>query len=271
MSLRFMIPSIESRGAPKTSARLTRTVGRTAGAGLTGRSPNAGCTGEATAFPPDRGKARFPSSQRRPVRPASSRCKPGRDSGRTKRWTAEGHLRTPRDRDSPTGRPALSREPLARAANVPERTAGEPAGAARWAHATQGRAASDPFGEWWFSQRPRGEVGWPRGGLRAACAGAPGPRSGSPAGARRAARQAHARRAPAARPGGPSGRGLPDFSAHDLRRTFIGEALEAGADLAAVQQLAGHRSVTTARYDRRPEAARRQAARRVRIPYVAPA
>jgi integrase len=64
--------------------------------------------------------------------------------------------------------------------------------------------------------------------------------------------------------------GVADFSAHDLRRTFSGEALEAGADLAAVQQLAGQRSVTTtARDDRRPEAAGRQAARRVRIPYVA--
>jgi site-specific recombinase XerD len=61
-----------------------------------------------------------------------------------------------------------------------------------------------------------------------------------------------------------------DFSAHDLRPTFIGETLEAGADLAAVQQLAGHRSVTTtARCDRRSESVRRQAAWRVRLPYVA--
>jgi site-specific recombinase XerC len=62
----------------------------------------------------------------------------------------------------------------------------------------------------------------------------------------------------------------PPLSGHELWRTFIGAAPEAGADLAAVQQLAGHRSVTTsARYDRRPEKARRQAAKRVGIPYVA--
>jgi integrase len=64
--------------------------------------------------------------------------------------------------------------------------------------------------------------------------------------------------------------GVADFSAHDLRRTFICEALEAGADLAAVQQLGG----APQRHHHRPlrppaEAARRQAARRVRGPYVA--
>ena len=44
---------------------------------------------------------------------------------------------------------------------------------------------------------------------------------------------------------------------HDLRRSFVSSALESGADLAMVQALAGHASpVTTARYDRRPEAAK---------------
>ena len=60
-------------------------------------------------------------------------------------------------------------------------------------------------------------------------------------------------------------------SPHDLRRTFITRALDGGLDLAMVQSLAGHVSpVTTARYDRRPEAARAAAARRLDLPYAAP-
>jgi site-specific recombinase XerD len=58
---------------------------------------------------------------------------------------------------------------------------------------------------------------------------------------------------------------------HDFRRTFIGELLDAGVDLATAQALVGHSSpATTARYDRRPERRRREAVDRITLPAPRP-
>jgi integrase len=58
---------------------------------------------------------------------------------------------------------------------------------------------------------------------------------------------------------------------HDLRRTWIGDLLDLGVDLATVQKMAGHASAsTTGRYDRRDRGVQRRAAALLNVPYAAP-
>lgn len=63
--------------------------------------------------------------------------------------------------------------------------------------------------------------------------------------------------------------GVDHLTPHDFRRTIIGDMLDNGEDISTVARVVGHSDVsTTARYDRRPEERKKQAAIRIDVPYI---
>jgi site-specific recombinase XerD len=72
-------------------------------------------------------------------------------------------------------------------------------------------------------------------------------------------------------PGGGRKAGVQPPAPHDLRRTWASGLLDAGVDLATVQKIAGHASVsTTGWYDRRIDCVQRKAAAQLDVPYTTP-
>ena len=60
-----------------------------------------------------------------------------------------------------------------------------------------------------------------------------------------------------------------EFTPHDIRRTFAGDMLDAGVDIATVQKIMGHSDPkTTAGYDRRGERAKQKAGGTLTVPWV---
>jgi hypothetical protein len=62
--------------------------------------------------------------------------------------------------------------------------------------------------------------------------------------------------------------GVSEFSPHDLRRTFVSDLIDTGADIGAITKVARHTNEkTTTRYIRRPEEVKRKAAELFNVSY----